>query len=178
MTSSNQGDRRAVPPIRFATATCSLGAILVAASGRGVCAILLGDDREQLVGDLQARFPDAASVAADGELGPLISSIAGFVDVPAAGLDIPLDIGSGTEFQQKVWTALREIPAGSTASYAAVASRIGAPAAVRAVARACAANPLAVVVPCHRVIRTDGALSGYRWGVDRKRALLDRERCA
>jgi AraC family transcriptional regulator of adaptative response/methylated-DNA-[protein]-cysteine methyltransferase len=160
--------------IRFAIGECSLGAILVAASERGVCAILLGDDPEALARDLQDRFPRATLIGGDSEFEELVSRVVGFVEAPALGLDLPLDV-RGTAFQQRVWQALREIPPGSTASYAEIASRIGSPKSVRAVAGACAANSLAVAIPCHRVVRTDGSLSGYRWGVERKRALLQRE---
>ena len=160
--------------IRFAIGECSLGAILVAMTERGICAILLGDDPDALARDLQDRFPQANLIGDDREFEQLVSRVVGFVDAPARGLDLPLDI-RGTAFQQRVWQALREIPAGSTATYTEIAQRIGLPKAVRAVARACAANALAVAIPCHRVVRTDGSLSGYRWGVERKRALLEKE---
>jgi AraC family transcriptional regulator of adaptative response/methylated-DNA-[protein]-cysteine methyltransferase len=160
--------------IRFAVGECSLGSILVAATGKGVCAILLGDEPEPLVRGLQDRFPRARLLGGDQGFEHLVAAVVGFVESPARGLDLPLDV-RGTAFQQRVWQALREIPAGSTASYASIAERIGAPRAVRAVGHACAANPLAVAIPCHRVVRTDGALAGYRWGVERKRALLARE---
>jgi AraC family transcriptional regulator, regulatory protein of adaptative response / methylated-DNA-[protein]-cysteine methyltransferase len=160
--------------IRFAIGECALGSILVARSERGVCAILLGDDPDALARDLQDRFPRATLVGGDPEFERLVSQVVGFVEAPGIGLDLPLDV-RGTAFQQRVWQALREIPAGSTASYTEVARRIGSPKSVRAVAQACAANPLAVAIPCHRVVRTDGGLSGYRWGVERKRALLQRE---
>lgn len=160
--------------IHFAIGQSSLGSILVAKSKRGVCAILLGNDPEALARDFQDRFPKANLVGGDGEFEYLVSRVIGFVDAPVRGLDLPLDI-RGTAFQQRVWQALREIPLGSTATYTEIAQRIGLPKAVRAVARACAANTLAVAIPCHRVVRTDGSLSGYRWGVDCKRALLDKE---
>ncbi|MGQ5524108.1 bifunctional DNA-binding transcriptional regulator/O6-methylguanine-DNA methyltransferase Ada [Chitinimonas sp. PSY-7] len=160
--------------IRFAIGQCSLGAILVAQSQRGVCAILLGDDPDALARDLQDRFPKAQLIGGDSDFEQLVAVVVGFVDAPAKGLDLPLDV-RGTAFQQRVWQALREIPVGSTASYTEVAERIGAPNAVRAVAGACAANALAVAIPCHRVVRNDGSLSGYRWGVERKRALLEKE---
>jgi AraC family transcriptional regulator of adaptative response/methylated-DNA-[protein]-cysteine methyltransferase len=160
--------------IRFAIGECSLGSILVARSERGVCAILLGDDPEALARDLQDRFPRAILIGADSEFEELVSRVVGFVEAPGLGLDLPLDV-RGTAFQQRVWQTLREIPAGSTASYADIAGRIGSPKAVRAVAQACGANVLAVAIPCHRVVRNDGGLSGYRWGVERKRALLQRE---
>jgi AraC family transcriptional regulator of adaptative response/methylated-DNA-[protein]-cysteine methyltransferase len=160
--------------IQFAVGECSLGSILVARSAKGVCAILLGDDPDALVRDLQDRFPQATLVGGDGAFEKVVAKVIGFVEAPALGLDLPLDV-RGTAFQQRVWRALREIPAGSTVSYRDIASRIGAPQAVRAVAQACAANSLAVAIPCHRVVRTDGNLSGYRWGVERKRSLLDKE---
>ncbi len=160
--------------IRFAIGECSLGSILVAQSERGVCAILLGDDPEALARDLQDRFPRAHLIGGDTEFEQLIAKVVGFVEAPRLGLDLPLDV-RGTAFQQRVWQALRQIPAGETVSYTEIAERIGSPKAVRAVAQACAANALAVAIPCHRVVRTDGALSGYRWGVERKRALLERE---
>lgn len=160
--------------IRFAIGECSLGAILVAQSQRGVCAILLGDDPETLARDLQDRFPKANLIGGDHAFEQLVAQVVGFVEAPAIGLELPLDV-RGTAFQQRVWQALRDIPAGSTASYGEIARRIGSPRAVRAVAQACAANALAVAIPCHRVVRHDGGLSGYRWGVQRKRTLLDRE---
>jgi len=160
--------------MRFAVGECSLGSILVAATEKGVCAICLGDDPDALVRELQDRFPNARLVGGDGEFERVVARVVGLVEAPALGLDLPLDV-RGTAFQQRVWQALGGIPAGSTASYTDIASRIGAPKAVRAVAGACAANPIAVAIPCHRVVRSDGALSGYRWGVERKRALLGRE---
>jgi AraC family transcriptional regulator of adaptative response/methylated-DNA-[protein]-cysteine methyltransferase len=163
--------------IRFAVGQCSLGAILVAATGKGVCAIAFGDDPDTLVRDLQDRFPKAELVGGDAEFETLVARVVGFVEAPGHGLDLPLDI-RGTAFQQRVWQALRAIPPGTTASYARIAAAIGAPAAVRAVAQACATNNLAVAIPCHRVVRSDGALSGYRWGVERKRALIEREALA
>ncbi|MFW9078548.1 bifunctional DNA-binding transcriptional regulator/O6-methylguanine-DNA methyltransferase Ada [Pseudomonas sp. P2757] len=171
------GDYRAAGQnndIRFAVGQCSLGAILVAQSARGVCAILLGDDPHQLVCDLQDRFRRANLIGADREFEQLIAQVVGFIEAPAIGLDLPLDV-RGTAFQERVWQALREIPVGSTASYADIAQRIGAPKSMRAVAQACGANHLAVAIPCHRVVRSDGNLSGYRWGVERKRELLARE---
>jgi AraC family transcriptional regulator of adaptative response/methylated-DNA-[protein]-cysteine methyltransferase len=160
--------------IRFAIGECSLGSILVARSERGVCAILMGDDPDALARDLQDRFPHARLTDGDAGFEALVAKVVGFVEAPALGLDLPLDV-RGSAFQLRVWQALREIPAGSTASYVDIAKRIGAPKAVRAVARACAANAIAVAIPCHRVARIDGALSGYSWGVARKRALLERE---
>lgn len=157
--------------IRFAVGECSLGSILVAKSERGICAILLGDDPGTLARDLQDRFPRANLIGGDKGFEKLVAKIVGFVEAPALGLDLPLDV-RGTAFQHRVWQALQKIPAGATASYTDIAKRIGAPKSVRAVAQACAANALAVAIPCHRVVRNDGALSGYRWGVERKRALL------
>ncbi|HWN95620.1 MAG TPA: bifunctional DNA-binding transcriptional regulator/O6-methylguanine-DNA methyltransferase Ada [Methylomirabilota bacterium] len=167
-----QGGTGAV--IRFAVGECSLGSILVASSEKGVCAILLGDDPNELVKDLQDRFPKAQLIGGDKNFERVVARVVGFVEAPKLGLDLPLDV-RGTAFQRRVWKALREIPAGSTASYSAIAERIGSPRSVRAVAGACAANAIAVAIPCHRVLRTDGRLSGYRWGVKRKRSLLSRE---
>ena len=160
--------------IRFAVGECSLGAILVAQSQRGICAILLGDDPERLVRELQDRFPQAGLIGGDAEFERLVAQVVGFVELPSLGLNLPLDL-RGTAFQERVWQALREIPAGVTVSYADIAQRMGAPRAVRAVARACGANAIAVAIPCHRVVRRDGDISGYRWGVERKRELLRRE---
>jgi AraC family transcriptional regulator of adaptative response/methylated-DNA-[protein]-cysteine methyltransferase len=160
--------------IRFAIGECSLGSILVARSNRGICAISLGDDPDILARELQDRFPQAKLIGDDAHFAQLVARVVGFVEAPGVGLDLPLDV-RGTAFQQRVWQALREIPAGSTTSYADIAARIGEPKAVRAVAQACGANTLAVAIPCHRVVRQDGHLSGYRWGVQRKRALLERE---
>ncbi len=174
MTPTAYRDGGANTEIRFAIGECSLGAILVAESDRGICAILLGDDPEALSRDLQDRFPKAQLVGGDARFEQRVAQIVGFVEAPSAGLDLPLDV-RGTAFQQRVWQALREIPAGKTASYADIANRIDMPKAVRAVAQACGANAIAVAIPCHRVVRNDGAISGYRWGVERKRALLDRE---
>ena len=174
MTPTNYRSGGTNTEIRFAIGQCSLGAILVAASNRGVCAILMGDDPDALARDLQDRFPRAILVGNDTKFEQLVAKVVGFVEAPGVGLDLPLDV-RGTAFQQRVWQALQAIPAGETVSYTDVAHRIGAPKAVRAVAGACAANALAVAIPCHRVVRIDGGLSGYRWGVERKRALLDRE---
>ncbi len=160
--------------IRFAVGECWLGSILVAATDKGVCAILLGDDPEALLRDLQDRFPKARLIGGDKAFEKLVAKVVGFVQQPGRGADLPLDV-RGTAFQQRVWRALREIPAGSTATYSEIAARIGRPKAVRAVAQACASNAIAVAIPCHRVVRTDGSLSGYRWGVERKRKLLARE---
>ncbi len=163
--------------IRFAVGQCSLGAILVATTDKGVCAILMGDDPDALVRDLQDRFARAELVGGDAAFEATMARVVGLVEQPRAGLDLPLDV-RGTAFQQRVWQALTEIQAGRTASYADIAARIGQPRAVRAVAQACAANALAIAIPCHRVVRNDGALSGYRWGVERKRVLLEREAAA
>jgi AraC family transcriptional regulator of adaptative response/methylated-DNA-[protein]-cysteine methyltransferase len=174
-TRFRRGGERAI--IHFAIGECSLGAILVAATEKGVCAILLGDDPETLARQLQDRFRRAELIGADAGFEAAVAKVVGLVERPGVGLDLPLDI-RGTAFQQRVWGALRQLRSGETASYADIARRIGAPSAVRAVAQACAANPLAVAVPCHRVVRTDGDLSGYAWGVERKRALLEREAAA
>ncbi|MBV9907879.1 MAG: bifunctional DNA-binding transcriptional regulator/O6-methylguanine-DNA methyltransferase Ada [Hyphomicrobiales bacterium] len=160
--------------IRFAVGQASLGAVLVAATKKGVCAILLGDDPETLVRDLQDRFPKAEFEGGDAEFERMVAQVVGLIEAPGQRLDLPLDI-RGTVFQQKVWAALRAIPPGETATYLEIARAIGQPKAVRAVAQACGANPLAVAIPCHRVVRTDGDVSGYRWGVERKRKLIDRE---
>ena len=160
--------------LRFAVGRCSLGAVIVAASERGIAAIEFGDDPQHLVEGLQDRFPKATLIGGDADFEELVARVVGFVEAPTSGLDLPLDV-RGTAFQERVWRALRAIPAGTTATYTDVAATIGMPKAVRAVAQACAANPAAVAIPCHRVVRTDGSLSGYRWGIERKRALLERE---
>jgi AraC family transcriptional regulator, regulatory protein of adaptative response / methylated-DNA-[protein]-cysteine methyltransferase len=174
MTPSQYRSGGANERIRFAVGETCLGAILVASSTRGVAAILLGDDAGTLLRDLQDRFPKARLIGADREYEAMVARVVGFVEAPKLGLDLPLDV-RGTAFQQRVWRALQEIPVGSTVTYAEVAQRIGSSRSVRAVAGACAANKLAVAIPCHRVVRTDGSVSGYAWGVERKRALLDRE---
>ena len=161
--------------IRFATGRCWLGAILVAATDKGVCAILLGDDADELTRDLANRFPRAQLIGGDAKFERLVSQVVQFVADPQRGLDLPLDI-RGTAFQERVWQALRKVPSGKIVSYAEIARRIGRPGAVRAVGQAVAANPLAVAVPCHRVVRSDGSLSGYRWGAARKEKLQKRER--
>jgi AraC family transcriptional regulator of adaptative response/methylated-DNA-[protein]-cysteine methyltransferase len=163
--------------IRFAVGDCSLGAVLVAATDTGVCAILLGDDPQLLVRDLQDRFAQAELIGADADFEATVARVVGMIDAPGRAPDLPLDV-RGTAFQQQVWDALRRIPAGRTASYLDIAAAIGRPSAVRAVAQACGANALAVAIPCHRVVRSDGDLAGYRWGVERKRELLKRERDA
>jgi AraC family transcriptional regulator, regulatory protein of adaptative response / methylated-DNA-[protein]-cysteine methyltransferase len=160
--------------IRFATGECSLGSILVATTTKGICAILLGDEPEVLLHDLQRRFARATLVGGDAEFENLVATVVGFIEAPQLGLDLPLDI-RGTAFQQRVWQALLKIPAGTKSSYRDVAASLGMPKATRAVASAIAANAIAVAIPCHRVVRSDGGLSGYRWGVERKRALLQRE---
>ncbi len=160
--------------IRFAIKECSLGAILVAATNEGVAAILMGDKPATLERDLRQRFARARIVGGDKRFEALVAKVIAHVEAPGTSLDLPLDV-RGTAFQHRVWAALRDIPAGTTATYAEIAARIGAPKAMRAVAGACAANPLAVAIPCHRVVRSDGGLSGYRWGVARKRALLKKE---
>jgi len=161
--------------IRFAVGQCALGSVLVAATDKGVCAIDFGDDPDELVRSLQDRFCRAELIGGDETFENLVASVVGYIDEPEGILDLPLDI-RGTAFQEKVWSALREIPAGSTASYSDVAARIGMPQARRAVGAACRSNPVAVAIPCHRVVRSDGGLSGYRWGVDRKQKLLAREK--
>jgi AraC family transcriptional regulator of adaptative response/methylated-DNA-[protein]-cysteine methyltransferase len=163
--------------LEYAIGQCSLGSILVARSERGVCAILLGDEPDGLISELASRFPEDRLVRSDGVFGQLVAQVIELTEAPSRPLELLLDV-RGTLFQQRVWQALQDIPAGSTASYSQVATRIGAPRSARAVARACAANPLAVVIPCHRVVRQDGDLSGYRWGVERKRTLLQREAVA
>jgi AraC family transcriptional regulator of adaptative response/methylated-DNA-[protein]-cysteine methyltransferase len=160
--------------IRFAVGQCSLGAILVAATAKGVCAIMLGEDPDTLTHDLEDRFPKAALVGGDKTFEAWVAKVVGFVEAPRVGLALPLDL-RGTAFQQRVWQALRDIPCGETSTYSELAQRLGMPRAVRAVASACARNPVAVAIPCHRVVRRDGGLAGYRWGIERKRALLDRE---
>lgn len=174
MTPSRYRAGGADTDIHFAVGECSLGNILVARSAKGVCAIYLGDDPNALAHTLEDQFPAANLLAGDRDFEQLVARVVGFVEAPELGLDLPLDI-RGTAFQQRVWEVLRQIPAGQTLSYAEVAKRLGNPSAVRAVAGACAANRLAVVIPCHRVVRSDGSLSGYRWGVERKKMLLERE---
>ena len=161
--------------IQFAIGSCSLGSVLVAASQKGVCVISLGDDPEVLVRNLQKQFPKAELVGGDDKFEKWIARVVGFVDSPRVGFDLPLDI-RGTAFQQRVWKGLQQIPVGKTVSYLELAKSIGLPKSVRAVAGACAANTLAVAIPCHRVIRTDGGISGYRWGVERKKKILALEK--
>lgn len=161
--------------MRFGTRPCSLGFVLVAATAVGVCAVLLGDDPTEVREELNLRFPRAEIVPGDDRFEAWMAAVVDLVEAPGSRVELPLDV-RGTAFQHLVWQALREIPAGSTASYSEIAERIGRPTAARAVAAACAANRVAVVIPCHRVVRSDESLSGYRWGVDRKRELLRRER--
>jgi len=175
MTPTDYRNGGANMQIHFAIGQCSLGAILVAQSERGICAIFLGDDPEMLARDLQDRFPRAELIGGDNNFEKVIAKVIGFVEAPQIGLDLPLDV-RGTAFQQRVWQALREIPLGKTVTYTEIANRIGAPKSVRAVANACGSNKIAVAIPCHRVVRRDGNLSGYRWGVERKRALLKKEK--
>jgi AraC family transcriptional regulator of adaptative response/methylated-DNA-[protein]-cysteine methyltransferase len=163
--------------VRYSVGNCSLGSLVVAASERGVCAIFLGDHPDALVRELLDRFAPAALIRDDAALAHSIARVVEVVESPASALGLPLD-ERGTPFQRRVWRALRAIPAGTTASYGDIAAQIGAPGAVRAVAGACAANPIAVATPCHRVVRADGALSGYHWGASRKRALIEREAAA
>lgn len=155
--------------IRYGLRECSLGWMLAATTDCGVRAILFGDDSAALEKDLRARFPQASLMLQD-----VPSSVSAFIEQPSSQPDFPLDM-QGTAFQQRVWRALMDIPPGATSTYTEIAKRIGSPQSVRAVAQACAANPLAIAIPCHRVVRSDGAISGYRWGVERKRAMLDRE---
>jgi AraC family transcriptional regulator, regulatory protein of adaptative response / methylated-DNA-[protein]-cysteine methyltransferase len=160
--------------IRFAIGECSLGSILVAATGQGVCAILLGDGPGPLVRELQGRFPKALPIGENRDFEQLVAKVVGFIEAPSLGLDLPLDM-QGTAFQRRVWQALRAIPVGQTVSYAEIAERIGVPKGAYAVGQACASNVIAVAIPCHRVVCKNGALAGYRWGIERKRALLQRE---
>ncbi len=174
MTPSDFRKGGANTEMRFAVGECYLGSILVAASHKGIAAILLDDDPEALIHDLEDRFPKAKLIGGDRDFEKIMAKVVGLVEAPEAGLDLPLDV-RGTAFQHRVWQALREIPVGTTATYSEIAERIGMPKAVRAVAATCAANKIAVAIPCHRVVRNDGSLSGYRWGVDRKRLLIARE---
>jgi AraC family transcriptional regulator of adaptative response/methylated-DNA-[protein]-cysteine methyltransferase len=173
MTTSNTHEEVGTN-IFFTIGECSLGSVLVAQSAHGVCSILMGEDPARLTQDLRHRFPKANLVAGVDGQEELVAQVAGLIEKPGARLDLPLDV-RGTAFQRLVWDALQRIPPGSTATYTDIARQIGTPGAVRAVAQACGANALAVAIPCHRVIRNDGSLSGYRWGVERKRALLARE---
>jgi AraC family transcriptional regulator of adaptative response/methylated-DNA-[protein]-cysteine methyltransferase len=174
MTPSQYRAGGANEEIRFAVGETSLGAILVASSKKGVASILLGDDPNGLVRELQDRFPKARLIGADRNYEAVVARVVGFIEAPRLGLDLPLDV-RGTAFQRRVWQALQGIPVGQTISYTEIAQRIGSSNAMRAVAGACAANHLAVAIPCHRVVRNDGSLSGYAWGVERKQTLLTRE---
>lgn len=173
-TALTRGQDQRVSDIRFAIGDSSLGHVLVAASTKGVCAILLGDDARSLARELRHCFPDAVLRDGDDDFDQLADKVVRFVENPATAADFALDM-RGSEFEQKVWTALREIPVGETATYGEIAKRIGVPQGARDVGEACASNPLAIAVPCHRVVKSDGRLSGYRWGVARKRKLLNRE---
>jgi AraC family transcriptional regulator, regulatory protein of adaptative response / methylated-DNA-[protein]-cysteine methyltransferase len=161
--------------IRFAVGECSLGSILVAASDLGICSIALGNEPDTLLKQLQDRFPNAELIGGDKQFERMVAQVIAFVENPAVGLELPLHV-QGTAFQQRVWKALCEIPCGTTCSYSELARTLGQSKAARAVAGACAANTLAVAIPCHRVVHIDGSLSGYRWGVDRKERLLAVER--
>jgi len=167
----------AAEEIAFSTGESALGAVLVARSANGVCAILIGSEAAELERDLATRFTDSKLVRNDRKLSDDLRKVLRFIEVPSEGLNLPLDI-RGTPFQQRVWEALLRIPIGATVTYGALAHRIGEPGAVRAVANACAANAIALAIPCHRVVRSNGTLSGYRWGVERKRALLAKEALA
>jgi AraC family transcriptional regulator of adaptative response/methylated-DNA-[protein]-cysteine methyltransferase len=160
--------------IRFAIGESTLGPVLVAATDRGICSILMGDDPDALVRQLQDRFTNADLIGGDPEFEHLVAIVIGFIEAPRTGLDLPLDV-QGSAFQHRVWQALREIPFGTTMTYSDIAAKIGSPRATRAVAHACASNGIAVAIPCHRVVRKNGDLAGYRWGVERKRELLNRE---
>ncbi len=177
MKPSSYKNGGAMTELHFATANCSLGVVLVAASQRGICAVFLGDQAGRLSTDLSRRFPKASIQPGGAELRQLVAQVVKVIESRASASTLPLDI-RGTIFQEKVWQALRNVPVGTTATYAEIAERISQPKAFRAVAQACGANPVAVIVPCHRVVRTDGHLSGYRWGIERKRALLEREAAA
>lgn len=163
--------------IRYVVRDCSMGQVLIARSRQGVCAIFLGDDPDVLASRLKDRFPHAMPVNGHADMDETAARVVRFIEHPGQGLDVPLDM-RGTDFQRRVWDTLLRIPAGRTASYTDVAAQIGSPGAVRAVAGACASNLIAVAIPCHRVVRRDGALSGYRWGTHRKQELLAREAAA
>ncbi|KRB23538.1 MULTISPECIES: methylated-DNA--[protein]-cysteine S-methyltransferase [Mesorhizobium] len=164
-----------IDTIAYAIGQSAIGKVLAARSPIGVCAILIGDDAKAMEQDLANRFPGKVLVKDEPGLRDDLAAIARFVETPAAGLDLPLDMRHGTPFQQRVWEVLRTIPCGATMTYTALARRLGQPNGARAVALACAANAIALGIPCHRVVRADGTLSGYRWGIERKRALLDKE---
>jgi AraC family transcriptional regulator of adaptative response/methylated-DNA-[protein]-cysteine methyltransferase len=173
----NSDGETATEVIQFGISWGSLGWILVASSPKGICAVLLGEDRSALTADLRHRFPTAKLIPGDPDFERMAKQVVRSVEAPESSLDLPLDL-RGTEFQQHVWRVLREIPVGSTASYQEIARKIGMSKTAQDVAEVCGANPLAVIVPCHRVIRSDGSLAGYRWGIKRKRALLEREKVA
>ncbi len=160
--------------ISYTVVGSAIGLVLVARTEAGLAAVMIASDADALAQELQARFPTCSLEQRDDELRTLAGQVVGLIEAPHASLDLSLDL-YGTPFQERVWQALRTIPAGETSTYTEIAARIGRPASVRAVAQACAANAIAIVIPCHRVVRRDGSLSGYRWGVERKRALLDRE---
>jgi AraC family transcriptional regulator of adaptative response/methylated-DNA-[protein]-cysteine methyltransferase len=160
--------------IHFDIGSSTLGRVLVANNDKGVCAIFMADRDNELISQLRERFPEAELSPDSQRLARVLPRVIGFIESPTGELDLPLD-PEGTDFQRRVWRALRNIPSGTTASYADIARKINAPKSVRAVAQACGANTLALAIPCHRVVRSDGALSGYRWGAMRKRALLERE---
>lgn len=177
MTNMKRSAAEAHAEVQFAIRDCSLGRALVATRGHGICAILLGDNVKTLKRELRSRFPEESLIEQGRDAVALSAKVVEAIDAPALRVDLPLDV-SGTPFQRKVWQALRRIPPGKTTSYAEIARKVGSPKSVRAVAQACAANALAVAIPCHRVVRSDGSLSGYRWGVARKRRLLDLEASA
>ncbi len=160
--------------LQYAIGHCPLGWILVAHSSAGLCAVVLGDEPEALPGELQARFPQAELIRVDPAADEYLRQVIRLIELPQAGVEITLDI-PGTPFQQRVWAALRQVPPGKTVTYSEIARQIGAPGAARAVGAACAANPAAIVIPCHRIVGGDGSLTGYRWGIERKRALLEIE---
>lgn len=164
----------AVDALSYAVADCDLGKVLVARSGKGVCSILLGDNAQALATDLAVRFPDATLTQNEDAMKEDLAKVLRYIETPATGLDFTLDV-RGTPFQRRVWEQLRAIPAGSTVTYRELARRVGPSASPRAIGSACAANAIALAIPCHRVVRSDGDLAGYRWGIDRKRALIERE---
>lgn len=170
-------EAKPVDILLYATANSPLGEVLIARSARGVCAILLGDSAEELVSDLAARFPQATRIVSQAAIKEDLAKIRRFIDSPTEGLDLALDM-RGTPFQRRVWEKLRAIPAGRTVSYRELARWISPLANPRAVGSACAASPIALAIPCHRIVRSDGGLAGYRWGIDRKRTLIQKEAAA